>query len=317
MAVAIYDFRVAPLTYDFQNFLAAASLFFAKHGEPRFDLVLFRPFFRNIHDWEQRIHSSRTVESRFRNIIIQSALLAQCVKSIHVVTEGKDLLNVKVDYPLNYDFRCVDVTSPISQIPCNFIHVELQQTGSPGSPRIFDQANGSDFELPVGANPGRVVSLSLRGSPQKIGISSKVEDWKRLYDWLELRGYNPVVVPDFDDFFAARTYKNYHWSVNEAAAYDLQERLSVYRSSAFNVAAPGGWNGLLTYSSFPHLIVGALQGVDKATLSMLSRKGPRPFEQPYWYSQNQRYDWSSTDGILGERLIAVVERYLADCCTPH
>lgn len=298
----LYDFRVAPLTYDFVTFMAVAFSTCMRNGDPKFDLLLYRPFFRNATRYENAIHKDSLCESRFFNIVIQTSLLATCVRNFSVIDDDFFIRPDLLFFPPRYDTSRVDLSSGVSQMPCNYANLELALT-SEVKPWIFD--------VPAQVKSDkRLVTLSVRVSPQKPEIRSNLQTWYELSRWLQKEGFDVCVIPDFDDYFGNKEYARYDWSVDERSACDLRHRLTRYASAYTNIAAPAGWNVLLHFSRFPFLCPGYLLDENEVTLSMMNRKGPRPYHQPSWFTDTQRLDWTSLNLLSSDALIDIVREYL-------
>ncbi len=286
---AVYDFRIAPLTFDFVTFLGLAKLFFLVKNSSKFDVVLIKPFFRNSSVYERSVFESNMHNVRFDNIVLQSCSLVKDIKNLLILTDLSFSNSIVADFPPG--FKVIEPISPenvpsVTPVPCNFIYFEqFKETGY--KPILFEP----DMRGQV-LNEKRI-TLSLRCSPQKPERSSDFDTWYRVYKELTNDGFEVIVIPDHDDFIGGRTYKKYDWFVDEYAATSFRQRIRLYGSSVLNVSSPAGWNMLLIFSELSFLIPGYLDSrYSTSNQDIFNRKGPKVGSQPYWFNDNQLIDWS-------------------------
>ena len=307
---AVYDFRLAPLTFDFHTFLALSKLYFLAMKIEKFDLVLLKPFFRNASQYEQAVEESNSQNIRFDNIVLQSCSLIKEIENLLVIKNVSVAENMKVHFPPNFQILekiNVGSTLGVTKIPCNFVFFE-QFKAFDNKPILFESDSKEKFNT-------KLITFSLRESPQKPELSSNFEMWFKVHNRLINDGYEVIVIPDHDDFLGSKKYTGYDWEVDEKAAISFRHRLRIYGKSKLNVASPAGWNTLLMYSRYSFLIPGYLNSNSLAsTPDFFARKGPKMNSQPFWFSRNQRIDWTELSNLTEDILYSLIANSLKMGC---
>ena len=195
---AVYDFRLAPLTFDFHTFLALSKLYFLTMKIDKFDLVLIKPFFRNASLYELEVKESNSENIRFDNIVLQSCSLIKEIENLLVIKNVSVVENMKVHFPPNFNIvEKIDLESTVgvTKVPCNFVFFDQFRDGE-NKPILFE----SDSKEPLNQ---KLITLSLRESPQKPELSSNFEVWFEVHNRLVSDGYEVIVIPDHDDFLGS------------------------------------------------------------------------------------------------------------------
>ena len=309
---AIYDFRVAPLTFDFVTFLGLAYLyfssFFQKGVKPEFSIVLFRPHFRNATNYEQEIHSRGLCDSRFENIVIGVLSCVPVVKSVHIcrdISDCEKLLKESIMFPPKYDLRTV-TSDGLTRIPCVYNFFE-QFAGSIPAHLFKKEYFAGNYDCQ------KQVSLSLRNSFQKPERECNLDDWFALYQDLEARGLKPIVIPDHDDAINDGKYKSYSWKTDLGASCNIFLRLKRYSMSQYNIASPSGMNTLLFFSDNSFYVPGYLDSrYPTSSPDFMNRKGPKLNTQLFWFRPDQKIGWEEFPLINKQKLLEISRDYIPD-----
>jgi len=302
----IYDFRVAPCTFDFAQFLSLAKCYVReKFSCESFDLWLYRPYFRAKGHIENHPRYRSQSESRFFNIVLAVVQEVNLIGTLHILKDDtKEDLPDFFDFPPGYQVSKANLNSGLSQMPCNLVFLERWRD-SKFDPRIFSTTSKDDVR------PLYDVTLSLRNSPQKPERASDLNFYFSLYEALIDKKLNVVVIPDYDDFMGERSYLKYNWRVFDWAAASLKRRLDVYNQSRLNVLSPAGWNVLCYLGVAPYIILGYLCRNDPiCNLDFHKRKGPEPFQQLYWSGPSGWIDWSEHDDLSLEHVLPLISERL-------
>ena len=308
---SIYDFRVAPLTYDFVTAMAVSYCYFSKllggNVEPRINLILVVPSFRNVTDYEKEVARRGLNEQRFQNIILGTSTLIENIRDIRICKDLSDFPNFNqgdLVFPPKWNVNKIDYSKGMTQIPCNFIFFDAFVGGRPVHlfRRNFFSKKSPD---------GNRVSLSLRNSFQKPEREVSLEDWFDLYTAIKEKGKEVVVIPDHDDYFGPKKYLQFDWAVNELASHSIRERLATYSTCGFNIASPSGLNVLLMFSDNSFYIPGYLDSrYPTSNASYMARKGPALNSQLFWFRNDQRIGWQEFTEMKGSKLTDACMRYV-------
>lgn len=305
---AYYDFRVAPLTFDFAVFLAIVCAHADQKSLDLIDLKLIAPYFRRLNKVEAS-YPDGYAEHKLHNVIVKLAMMVSRIRNISVI-KGGDLSLERVRFPESYHPQQVDLTSGLTQIPCNFVHLR-KFTASGWVPNIFHASAiaTSVIERLCGSID---VCLTLRTTPFKRNRDCSLDDWHRLYSHLVRHGLRVVVIPDHDDVVGDQRYKSYEWDSIPQCALDLDLRLAAYRAAKVNIAWASGTNTLLYLTDVCFLIFGNLDERDPTSnADIYRRKVIEPGEQPDWFIKGRQvWDWQDAKDTTSEYMISKVEAML-------
>jgi hypothetical protein len=289
----IYDFRVAPCTYDFAQFMSIAKCYVnEKFPGEQVSLWLYRPYFRLQGPIETADYYAKRLEERFKNIILAMIEEVNFIKNVQII-QGESLESMPhtFDFPPGYRPCDTKLQPGISLMPCSLIYLSLFKDRDI-DPRIFFRERVDFNECTYD------ISISLRNSPQKPERASNLDLYFQLYERLKDRGEKIIVVPDYDDSRGSKEYLKYDWTVAEHASISIHERLRLYCETRLNILSPAGWNVLAYLGRAPYLILGYLCRSDPiGNISFHLRKGPEPYKQLFWSMSDQRIDWSDHEDL--------------------
>ena len=304
-----YDFRVAPLTFDFAVFLAIGYGHAKKNGYDTIDVYLIRPYFRRSNETEVSYKDGYD-EWKFQNVIMSLLSITKILNNIYVVRDGDVELRTP-RYPEDYHPDRVDLSKKISQIPTNWVHL-IPLFDSHEKPFIFKStetarkwiaAKYGDFD----------VCLTLRTAIQKPDRNINLDDWYELYHEVCKLGLRPVVIPDHDDIFTEGRFRKYDWDCVEEAGSNLELRLATYELASKNISWACGMYTLLFFSGVDFLIFGKWDDAEvTSSREFLIRKGPSIGTQFSWAHPNRQViDWTERSKLGRIKLIESAKKYLA------
>ena len=305
-----YDFRVAPLSFDFAVFLAIGTADAQRHGLQSIDLWLVRPHFRRNNEIETT-YAREYDQWKFNNVVLKLASFTNSIRNTFIIKGGQFDLP-KVRYPQNYDPNNVELESQASQIPTNFIH--LHQYYKLGFvPFIFDaKTYVKDFIRH--RYPDFDTTLTLRTAIQKPHRNIQLSEWYELYLELEKKGRKVLVIPDHDDFYAKKRYREFGWTYCEEAAADLEMRLACYQLASRNISWACGMYTLLFFGNTNFLIFGKHdESEPTSSKNFILRKGPIFQEQFPWAKDRlQHIDWTERSDLTLKKMIELSLWHVAD-----
>ena len=304
-----YDFRVAPLSFDFAVFLAIGYGHAKKNGCETIDVYLIRPYFRSSNKIETTYNNGYD-EWKFQNVILTLLSFTKCLNNVYLVKDGDVELRTP-RYPLDYHPNKVDLASQLSQIPTNFLHL-IPLFNEHNKPFIFKSKavarkwiaeKYGDFD----------VCLTLRTAIQKPGRNINLDDWYALYQAIIRLGLTPVVIPDHDDVFTQARFREYGWTCIEEAGSNLELRLATYELANKNISWACGMYTLLFFSGVDFLIFGKWDEAEvTSSKNFLTRKGPSIGTQFPWADPKmQVIDWTERSELDRTKLIEIAKNYLA------
>ena len=241
--VAYYDFKQAPITFDFTNFIASVSALATMQNRLRFDLVL------KADDWRKATprelaYTDADRQWRLWNLIVQIVQVVPNIGNFSITRRPLEEIST-TSFPSLYHpyFR--------PEIPYIYsLPYDAHKAGA--NVRVFRPSENAlkivDRLFPDQSN---LVTLTMRKAGHDPSRDSKLDEWLKFYHELKARGFRPVIVPDQDDTLAARTIVGLDWEVFEAASMSVDLRLALYTRSRMNYVTNNGIIGLLIFSEAP------------------------------------------------------------------
>ncbi len=294
-----YDFRVAPLTFDFAWFLAIAATE-ARKNKSVIHLNLFRPWMRKASDIEKG-YSDGYQEWRFSNIVVRLAELCPDVVKIDI-NKSNQVTLYEPRFPPDYHPNSVNVADSKTGIPITHRDLDRANPAVTGSKFYKHTAYAQDwFNYRFGTSP--TVVMTYRHTPHNPDRNTPVKLWDTLHSSIQATGYQVVVVPDQDQYLEDGLDKGLGWSLVPEAAMDLDLRFSLYANSHATISwANGTSSGLLPLCKSRFMSFGHWNESNRvASRDFFNRKGPAWNEQPIWFDKNtQIYDWKEVSELTAD-----------------
>lgn len=294
LPLAIYDFTKWPLTYDYVSFLAAARSFFLARGHHKFGIILYRPYFRNSSNYENMVKDTKTEEVRFTNIILKISQMIDCIEKIIIQKEENFDVPYRVDFPPYHpDCSSTLLFKYYRYQPWNWRNFDSEEFKA--FPPVLFTGKTTDSERV--ARP--MITLSLRNSMQKPGLSVNLSIWYELSSRLRERGFRVIVIPDHDDFFGERLawQSCFNWEIDARASWDLEKRSSLYEAALTNIMPGAGWNTLVTHSEWSIIWFVLNSRSFESSEAFYNIYGPKVNVQPHWFSKRQVAVWNDFSSI--------------------
>jgi len=301
MAVAIYDLRCAPVTFDFCNFLAMAHMRALARREQTFDLVVRADSYRNVTPREKR-YSLKEREWRLRNLLLEVWKITTTCRDVTVTRDPNWKFEGTNLFP-EYD--------PVLRtgVPYLLAHSRaiFLQTGIP--PMAFtpsEAARSIASRLIPDHSP--TVTLTLRLASFDTIRNSDIDAWDSAIVSLRNRGLDVVVLPDQDDCLNERLLFKKGWPIVEAAAFSLDIRLAIMERAQVNLVSAGGMAAPVWYSTVPYVWFNVLHhGHYVANVDYHRRASRLEIGEDFlWALPSQKIEWSNTEPV------ALFEKYLTN-----
>ena len=145
----------------------------------------------------------------------------------------------------------------------------------------------------------KIVTITLRDlhSPFR---NSNVENWKKVYKYLEDNNYYPIILDDNENFLAQSSKNNLsEFNQYYFANVDPRIRLALYEKSYFNLSVNHGPSQLLIYSNNCNFLIFKHYVNDEVSpASLLNIKkivGLNKGEQYPFFSKYQKVVWETED----------------------
>ena len=283
---AYYDLKRAPITFDFCNFLVAATAQTALMGKKDFDLAIVADAFRNI---TPREIAYTQVERQWRlwNLIVETTKLLPYIRNLSIIQRPLKQFSTN-SYPANYhptgNNSIVYDKSVLIQV-CKKTNLDLRFF------RASTYAKRAAEKL-VPDTGKKIVVITLRRASHDPQRDSRLDAWIDFIKILEERGFQVVVIPDQDDALGDRTLNRYGWNVIDIAAMSLDIRVAIYERATMNYVTNGGMVDILSYTKVPFMWFSVVvEGSALAQPKYYEQLGMQYGEKYPWLADNQEMIW--------------------------
>jgi hypothetical protein len=315
---AYYDFRLAPLSFDFLTYLCILKGFFANSRYDDLVLSIIRTRYRKTNHIELS-YGPGYEDRKLLNVIISLVSLS-FIKNYNLEYSISSRSCESI-FPIGYRPENVISDSPLSLMPATINHLIDLYDNSSGSPRFLDAVMPSEKTLRFVEKLGKFVTLTNRFTPHSPVRNGDHKNFFSLYTALSARfkDVKIIFIPDQDDFFGDGDYSRYNWEVFLPASFDLDLRLALYHRALCNITWTGGLGSMLYLSTCPYLLFGIHNESDIVSSErFFNRKGP-PFKKqlPWSRKESQIIDWTPAPELtldyMTDRSIQLVESRLNSC----
>lgn len=255
-----YDLRFQPLTFDFVIFLAGANAYREQIKAIGLEIKIIYPDFK-----ERGIATYLYKEDeelwKFQNIILKLPALLSKVISVNVSKEIPNLVALPC-YP-----------PPLTEIKSNALNYLNYSDALKDKYKFFHGLGflkRKFFEYPeafqcfvaptdslkiIQEKYGKnYITISLRTKLFQSLRNSNLQSWHAVCDYIASKGFQLIILPDFEDYFNAQSFKEMKHPVAHEAMLDLNLRMALYENAKHNLAVSGGASPLLLCSKVPYSI---------------------------------------------------------------
>ena len=235
---AIYDLKIAPITFNIADFLIVSEYEANKSGKKGFVIVFVPQGKPSSYGWEEyeAIFDSDSKIWKFHNIVLPITLLAPKCKGVYILPRRSDVFGFvekKDVFPDLYDGVNLRYQDDELFRKINRPHmVEGLRATKQGLRYIEKWHSSNKIGIPV-------VTLTMRQSRFDHARNSNIEAWLKFAYYLQDSGYFPVIVPDTDNAFQTEdAFPELH--VFNEGSWNMGLRMALYESSYLNFFSPNG-----------------------------------------------------------------------------
>jgi hypothetical protein len=286
--LAVYDLRIAPVTFDFAYFLYDAETEFRRRGYSSFEVVILDGSKPNRYEWDDIIDRSKSKRRIDAMLVPIARLYAGCAgvtttSDPAVVTDlARAAALVFPRFADGRHLRHFSYADVYRKLKANIDYSGLVAPES-ALQRLCD-------ELPQVEDFARVVTLTVRSYPYQPQRNTRLDVYREFADYLSRRGYTPVFVPDAD----AQTAIDFGpYPSVPAAAANLEIRAALYQASFANVFTLNGVHTVAAFNKNARMILVQIDGAYEGNtgLSRYEAEGLLRDEQPFDGGLRKRLIW--------------------------
>jgi hypothetical protein len=245
---AFYDLQVAPVTFDFLWFLAAADLERRRLGLKSVHVVIVpggHDGVRRERDDYELVIDATARQARIQNILIQACRVLPSCDGLTLAAsraEAAFLRSVVARHILPADYEPV---LPVFPGPHSCLHAAHQgQSGIACLRAPAEELRAVDAWLKAHADTRRVVTITLRRYGYMQRRNSNLRAWVAFAHGLDASRYCPVFVPDTNDTIEGLPKELRDFLVFSEAAWNVPLRMALYERAFINLGVNNGPMGL-------------------------------------------------------------------------
>jgi hypothetical protein len=249
--LAIYDLQVAPITFNFAEFLVLANLECLSRGLAEYEVLLVPRVAEVVLDGSyDRIHDEDSKAWRLRQIIMPLVFMSPLCKGVRLLPNRECItssLNGFQVFPLAYSknyWQVPDHTRIYRELTDKYVGLY------PG-----DQAlRYIDRWISANANGLPVVSLTYRQQKYAVNRNSQLAEAIKFLEWVKEQGYFPVLIPDTDVASEVSQYDKGIYLFSDLA-WNLELRAAFYQQAALNFFVPNGTTSLAIFNQKTRYVI--------------------------------------------------------------
>lgn len=311
----VCDLSVAPVTFDFASYLAAAEI---ERRSRQLDginvLFILGPHDgvrRELPEYDAVLDPAARLW-RLRNIHVPMLALLPSVKSYAVCESRRHAAAI-----ISADPHCLypgDYRLALPRHPSRRVAYDLARSGAPVWPMLRASEAGRRFALAFfdretrGRKP---VVITLRDYGLSPGRNSSQENWVAFADSLDPTRYVPIFVRDTETGMAAPYGALTRHVVCEAATWNLEIRMALYECAWLNMAIMHGPMELCWFNEKARYLVFLKPGLSHVSSEdILAEAGHPAHAQLPFAGPGQRIVWEADDLAILQREFASLEANL-------
>jgi hypothetical protein len=318
---AFYDLKVAPVTFDFLWFLAAADLERRRCGLKSIHVVIVPGSHEGLRQERNDYNVVIDAQARYariHNILVQACRVLPSCTGLTVATsrsEGAFLRTVaRHVMPADYEPALPVFAGPQSCL-------EAARNGEAGVACLrapAEELRVVDAWVKTHAGSRRVVGITLRGYGYMPARNSNLSAWVAFAHSLDKSRYCPVFVPDTNDTIEGLRPELQEFTVFPEAAWNIALRMAFFERAFLNLGVNNGPMGLAWLNArvrYATLKIETPQ-VPQSSLGFIRSFGFEPGKSLPFATPLQEWVWqddtkeviAATFGRLVERIDAGLEK---------
>jgi hypothetical protein len=244
---AFYDLKVAPITFDFLWFLAAADLERRRFGLKSIHVVIVP----GPHDGVRRepddydvVVDAKARQARIHNVLVPACRLLPSCSGLTVASSRREaaFLRSVARHVLPADY---EPTLPVFPGPQSCLEAARHGDSDIACLRApVEELRAVDAWAKAHVGPRRVVAITLRRYGYMPARNSNLPAWIVFARSLDASRYCPVFVPDTNDIIEGMPTQLRDFTVFPEAAWNVPLRMALYEHAFINLGVNNGPMGL-------------------------------------------------------------------------
>src|SRR5262249_10825738 len=294
---AFYDLQVAPVTFDFLWFLAAADLERRRLGLKSVHVVIVpgdHDGVRRERDDYELVIDATARQARIQNILIQACRVLPSCDGLTLATsraEAAFLRSVVARHILPVDY---ELALPVFPGPRSCLQAAHRgQSGIACLRAPAEELRGVDAWAKTHVGSRRLVAITPRRSSYMPARNSNLPAWVGFARSLDASRYCPVFVPDTNDTIEGLPKELRDFLVFPEAAWNVPLRMALYERAFINLGVNNGPMGLAWLNARVCYATLKIETVDvpQSSLSFIRSFGFEPRKSLPFATPVQEWVW--------------------------
>lgn len=238
--LAIYDLNICPVTYDITNFLVLADIEREKRRLKHIVFIIVPGKHGGFNN--NKVHSTSEKSFRLKNLLVSATALMPSVNGCIILKNRRELLDFwKKEkpniFPINYK-----IYKPCAEYSWRHTWKAYQQGNELQRLRATpDSLKSVKKWLERNRLVEKIlVTITLRESSYETARNSNLKAWANFSASLMNKGYQVLVIRDFEKAFEPLPYFDEDILVCDKASWDLNFRVGLYETAFLNYFVNNG-----------------------------------------------------------------------------
>lgn len=244
-ALAIYDCKYFPITYDFAHFLYLATCKMRELNIQSFEVII-------VSEKSSKSNKEREMEDRIGAMLIPIAQRWEECKRVSYINDRKYIKNLcrrtKMLFPRKYDgifYSKIDFKSLYM-----YARMETEFNGIQST--IDDQTKVENWIQKKGID-GKFITLTIRNSSFQPERNTNLMIYLELAKWLKAKSYEIVILPDTEDQDVNVLANGNH--IFYQGAFSITQRNAMYELAYTNIVGSNGPSSIMMLNKKTSFII--------------------------------------------------------------
>jgi len=291
-----YDLRYQLNTFDFVIFLAGANAYREQIKAAGLEIKII-----NLDCKERAIDGSSYQEEvdpwKFQNIISKLPYLLSKVVSVTLSKEIPEIVNLPCYPPPINEIRGNALTYFNYIEPLKDKYKFFHSLGFLKK-KFFDYPEAFQcFSAPTDAlkiikekYSKEYITVSLRTKAFEPLRNSDIKSWNHICDYISSKGFQPIILPDFEDYFNEKFFKQINYPIADEVIIDVRLRMALYQNAKHNLAINDDISQLLLCSKAAYSIFKwVVPGTSSCTAEYHRNTNNLKFGERIWFMNDNQF----------------------------
>ena len=291
-----YDLHYQPNTFDFVIFLAGANAYGEQIKATKLEIRIIYFSFGEEAECES-IYRDNEEAWKFQNIISKLPYLLSKVVSVTLSNEIPEIVNLPCYPPPINEIRGNALTyfnyiEPLKDKYKFFHSLGFLKKKFFDYPEAFQCfSSPTDALKIIKENYSKeYITVSLRTKAFEPLRNSDIKSWNHICDYISSKGFQPIILPDFEDYFNEKIFKQINYPLADEVIIDVRLRMALYQNAKHNLAINDDISQLLLCSKAAYSIFKwVVPGTSSCTAEYHRNTNNLKFGEMIWFMNDNQF----------------------------